>query len=145
MKLMGIKLPQKTSNLNGQSSVDCGNLWQQFEKEKVFDRIPGKQNDAVYAVYYDYEGDHTAPFSYFIGCWVDEKSVLPEGLESLELPEQNCTHFLAKGKMPDCIAEAWRNIWESDTRRSYGFDFEVYDERAYDWNNAEVDVFVSSD
>src|SRR5690349_14738453 len=29
--LMGLKLNNKTTNENGQSGIDCGNLWQKFE------------------------------------------------------------------------------------------------------------------
>jgi len=31
-KLIGLKLEGKTTNRGGQSSRDCGNLWQTFEK-----------------------------------------------------------------------------------------------------------------
>jgi len=57
MQLIGIALPHKTFNANGQSAIDCGNHWMAFEKENVFNRIPGKVNNNVYAVYYDYDGD----------------------------------------------------------------------------------------
>jgi predicted transcriptional regulator YdeE len=30
-KLVGLKLDKKTTNENGQSNFDCGNLWQKFE------------------------------------------------------------------------------------------------------------------
>ena len=69
-KLIGLALPEKTTNEAGQSSIDCGNLWLKFEQEKYFEKIPGKLDDEVIAVYHEYEGDHTKPFSYFIGCKV---------------------------------------------------------------------------
>jgi predicted transcriptional regulator YdeE len=39
-RLVGLKLENKTTNENNQSSTDCGNLWQQFERENIFERIP---------------------------------------------------------------------------------------------------------
>jgi len=46
--------------------------------------------------------------------------------------------------MPNCIGNAWREIWENTTRnRAYAYDFEIYSEKAADWNNAEVDIFLS--
>jgi predicted transcriptional regulator YdeE len=69
-KLIGLKLNNKTTNENGQSGIDCGSLWQTFEIENFAERIQDKLSDEIYAVYYDYEGDHTKPFSYFIGCKV---------------------------------------------------------------------------
>lgn len=142
-KLMGIKLPTKTSNLNNQSSKDCGNLWQQFEKKQIIDLIPGKLSNEVYAVYFEYEKDEAASFSYFIGCKVREDVPTIEGLDVLEIPSQTYLKYIAKGKMTDCITDTWKEIWNSKIDRKFAFDFEVYGEKSQDWNDAEVDIFVS--
>lgn len=142
-KLIGLKLNGKTTNKNGQSGVDCGNLWQQFERENFADRIPGKLSDEVYAVYFDYQGDHTQPFSYFIGCKVKMDTEPPEGTDSLVVPSGNFIKVIAKGTMPDCVAGSWKHIWDSQIDRAYSYDFEVYDARSKDWSNAEVDIYVS--
>jgi predicted transcriptional regulator YdeE len=144
LKLVGLKLDNKTTNEKGQSAIDCGELWNKFENEKVIMQIPGKLNNDIYAVYYDYDGDHTKPFSYFIGTRVKENVQIPEGMTSLNIPEQNYTKVTSKGKLPDCIANYWIDIWNTAIDRSYSFDFEVYDERSKDWNNGEVDIFVST-
>lgn len=142
-KLIGLKLDKKTTNKNGQSNIDCGTLWQEFETKNYIEKIPNKLDDTIYAVYYDYEGDHTKSFSYFIGCKVKIDTEAPEGMDSLIIPEQNYYKIIAKGKIPDCIANAWKTIWSSKIKRSYTYDFEVYDERSKDWNNGEIDIFVS--
>ncbi len=142
-KLAGIALPTKTTNENGQSAIDCGNLWQQFEKEDYKQRIPGRINNEILAVYYNYEGDYTQPFSYFIGCKITEDTVVSEGLKTLTIEAGNYKKITAKGKMPDCVANAWREIWNSDLPRAYRKDFEIYDEKSHDWNNAEVTIFLS--
>ncbi len=141
-KLIGLQLPYKTSNINGQSNMDCGKLWQKFEKEEVAQKIPNKLNKAIYAVYFDYGGDHTQPFSYFIGCKVKVDADVPDGLQSLAIPQQQYEKVEAKGKMPDCIAQTWREIWNSKMARSYQYDFEVYDERSQNWEDAEVDIYL---
>jgi predicted transcriptional regulator YdeE len=143
-KLVGLKLKGKTTNQNDQSSRDCGNLWQKFEKDRIFDLVPDKLSNEVYAVYFDYEKDETAPFSYFIGYKVDQHSETPEHLEVLMIPAQERTKFTAKGVMTDCVTNTWKEIWNSDIQRKFGFDFEVYDERSQDWSNAEVDIYVST-
>ena len=142
-KLVGLKLQGKTTNENNQSSKDCGNLWQKFEKDKIFDLIPNKLSNEIYAVYFDYEKDETEPFSYFIGCKVDENSEIPNNLTSLEIPSQSYVKVTAKGVMTGCITEAWEKIWNAEIQRKFGFDFEIYDERSQDWNNAELDIYVS--
>ena len=143
-QLIGLKLDKKTTNEGGQSNIDCGNLWQQFEQGHFIEEIPNKLSNEIYAVYYAYEGDHTKPFAYFIGCKVAPDTVAPDGLEKLIIPEDQYLKVIAAGKMPHCIANAWKKIWSSETERAYNYDFEVYDERSNDWDNAIVEVFISA-
>ena len=123
IKLIGLFLGRKTTNENRQSAIDCGSHWQKFEAGKYAERIPNKINDEIFAVYQDYESDHTGPYSYFIGCIVDDNTVVP-----------------AKGIMPDCVANAWRDIWAGNLERTYRADFEIFDERSKDWSGAEVGI-----
>lgn len=142
--LIGLKLKKKTTNDNGQSSIDCGSLWQQFEEEKWAEKIPGTLGDEIYTVYYEYESDHTKPFSYFIGCKVKDGIEFPAGMDRLDIPAGDYYKVTAKGQMPDCMINSWKEIWHSDMKRAYQFDFEIYDERSKDWSNAEVEIFLSS-
>ena len=143
-KLIGLKLGHKTTNEGGQSGIDCGNLWQKFEIENFATNIPDKLSEEIYAVYYEYEGDYTKPFSYFIGCKVKIDAEVPQGMDYLIIPSGSFTKVLSKGIMPNCVANSWKDIWNSDTDRAYNYDFEVYDERSKDWSNAEVEIFISS-
>jgi predicted transcriptional regulator YdeE len=142
-KLIGLKLKDKTTNANGQSNIDCGNLWKKFLTEGILDKIHDKVSNETFAVYFDYDGDKTMPFSYFIGCKVKNEAIIPQGLDSLIIPQANYKVVTAKGKMPECIAVAWKEIWEKDIPRAYQFDFEVYGEKSADWSNAEVPIFLS--
>lgn len=141
--LIGISLPEKTSNANGQSTVEIGNLWQQFEKEQFFMKIPNKISQELYAVYHDYEGDHTQPFAYFIGAAVVAGTDVPEGLSALTIPQGTYYKHTAKGPMPACIGMAWQEIWASDLDRAFDMDFEVYGAKSQNWADAEVDIFLS--
>ena len=142
--LTGLALKHKTTNANGQSAIDCGSLWQEFEKGNYADKIPGKLDNDIIAVYHSYEGDHTKPFSYFIGCRVATGFSAPpgSGMDTLIIEKGTYQKFIAKGKMPDCVANAWREIWATDIPRAYIADFEVYDERSKDWSNAVVEIFI---
>ncbi len=142
-RLIGLALKVKTTNENGQSAIDCGNIWSQFMVGKFADLIPGKISNDLYAVYHSYEGDYTKPFSYFIGCKVHADSAVPEGMDSLYLSDGEYQQFIASGKIPDCIAKTWTDIWNSDIDRAYKADFEIYSEKSRDWNNAVVDIFIS--
>ncbi|SHJ66663.1 GyrI-like domain-containing protein [Pseudozobellia thermophila] len=142
--LVGLQLKDKTTNKDNRSSVDCGNLWQQFENDKIFDLVPNKLSDEIYAVYYDYDKDETEAFSYFIGCKVAEGSDYPKHLSSLKIPGQTYHKITVRGVMTGCITDAWIKIWNSDLKRKFGYDFEVYDERSQDWNDAELDIYLST-
>lgn len=142
-KLVGLALKAKTTNVNEQSSIDCGNLWQEFERGKYAEIIPNKLTDEILAVYHQYEGDHTKPFSFFIGCKVKTDTEVPQGLDSLTIAKGIYQKIVAKGKMPDCVINAWKEIWVSNIPRSYKMDFEVYGERSKDWSNSEVEVYLS--
>lgn len=142
-KIFGVKLKTKTSNVNGQSSKDCGELWQYFEKNKIAESIPDKTSDAVYAVYHEYASGENGLFSYFIGCRVKDDAVKPENLDELNIPEQAYHIETARGKMTGCITEAWEKIRQSSLNRTFGYDFEVYDEISSDWNDAEIDIYIS--
>jgi predicted transcriptional regulator YdeE len=142
-KLIGLRLKGKTTNAGEQASIDCGNLWQTFESEKYRERIPGSTGNEIYAVYFEYEGDFTKPYSYFIGCKVDINTTVPAGLDSITIPTLRYKKIVTKGKMPDCVADAWREIWKMEIPRAYQFDFEIYDHRSHDWNDAEVDIYLS--
>lgn len=142
-KLIGLKLSGKTKNENGQSGIDCGELWKHFEENKIAELIPNKISDAIYAVYYDYESDENGFFSYFIGCKVDESTEKPEDLDEIIIPEQKYHKETAKGQMTGCISDTWARIWNSNLNRKFGFDLEVYDEKSLNWNNAEIDIYLS--
>jgi predicted transcriptional regulator YdeE len=143
IKLIGLALEKKTTNQNGQSAIDCGSHWQKFETGNYAEQIPTKTSKEIFAVYHDYDGDHTAPYAYFIGCRVDNIEQIPPGMTSLSIPESEYVKIVAKGIMPDCVANAWKQIWLGNIKRAYKADFEIYDERSKDWSNAEVDIYVS--
>ena len=142
-KLIGLKLNGKTKNENGQSGKDCGELWQRFEESKIKELIPNKVSDTIYAVYYDYESKENGLFSYFIGCKVEENTEKPNNLDEIIIPEQNYHKETVKGQMTACISDAWTRIWNSNLKLKFAYNFEVYDERSFDWNNAEIDIFLS--
>ncbi len=141
--VIGLALKSKTTNAGGQSATDCRNLWHHFDDGDFQSVIPGKTADTVYGVYFHYEGDSSLPFSYLVGCPVSPGSIAPPGMISLTIPAGDYEKIAACGKLPDCVIQAWIEIRNGNYPRTFQTDFEVYDERSRDWNQGEVDVFVS--
>ena len=77
------------------------------------------------------------------GLNVTSLNEIPEGFIGKEIPETTYKHYKAVGVLPDCVGKVWGEIWQSGINRKYIADFDVYDEKAQNPQNAEVDVYVS--
>lgn len=142
LQVIGIELETKTSNLNGKAHIDCAHLWRHFQSENIIGKIPNRVNNEVMAVYFDYEGDYSEPYSFMIGCEVNPGTEAPQGMKKITIPKSTYRKFVAKGKMPDCVADVWHLIWGTKLDRAYTYDFEVYGEKSQNWESAEVEVFI---
>jgi predicted transcriptional regulator YdeE len=139
IKIIGIEI--RTSNAEAMNTI--GSHWNKFFSEGIKDKIPNKVSEEIIALYCDYEGDYTKPYNFVIGCKVSRIDNIPSGMVSKKIPASKFAVFTAKGKMPDCIIETWKQIWGMDIERTYTGDYEVYDERASNPASSEVDIYVA--
>lgn len=140
--LAGIQV--RTENTGGKAIQDIPALWQRFFETAVMQRIPHRIDDTVYCVYTDYAGDHTQPYTAFLGCRVSEPGSLPEGISALEVPGGRYVAHTVKGNLNEgLVFKAWESIWQSDLKRAYTADYEVYGPNAVDPQAAEVTIFVA--
>lgn len=121
IKLIGAAI--RTSKDRGQ---EIAQFWQNFMSQGTPARIPNKTDHSIMALYTDYEGDHTQPYSLILGCRVHGFEDLPKDLVARTIPPATYAVFTAKGKQPDAVIATWQAIWESDLARSYGCDFDLY-------------------
>lgn len=139
-----IGISVRTTNENGQSAKDIPILWQKFMSEGILDQIPNKINNSLYCIYTDYEKDHTKPYTTILGCKVENLNVVPNQMASKTIEDISCQKFVAKGDlMRGAVYNEWVKIWNSELERTFTADFEVYDERSLNPENAEVDIFVA--
>ncbi len=143
-KIIGIST--ETTNQDGQSLEDLGQLWGRFFTENIIEKIPNRINDEIYSIYTDYESDFTGKYTTIIGVKVSSLNEIPEGFIGREFKNQNFIKFTAKGTMPNAVAETWKEIWEKnkELNRSYTYDFEVYREKSQNGENSEVDIFIAT-
>lgn len=116
-----------------------------FFKENISSKIPNKINGNILALYTDYEGDYTQPYSWILGCEVSSLDQVPEGLVGKIIPESKYAIFTTQGAFPQGLIGAWQNIWESNLPRSYTSDFEVYRSDFDPQHNPEVKVYIAID
>lgn len=136
-----------TSNQAEMSGEGCiPAMWANFYQEQILDLIPNKKNSAILALYTQYESDETGSYTFALGTEITKTQNTPEGLAKFDIPESNYIVFTTrKGPVQEVVVEAWQEIWEwsKNNQRAFQTDFELYDERAADPLNSQVDIYIS--
>jgi predicted transcriptional regulator YdeE len=140
--IIGISV--RTSNENEQAAKDIPALWNKFMSEGIAAQIPNKIDGTIYCVYTEYEKDYTKPYTTILGCKVNSLDTIPVGMLSKTINETNYAKHTAHGNLLQCaVFNEWIKIWNTTIDRAYTADFEVYDERSLNFENAEVDIFIA--
>jgi predicted transcriptional regulator YdeE len=152
IKLVGITVRTSTAAemnpLTAKIGTQIQKYFQQHTPEKIANR---KKPGTTYCVYTEYESDYTGEYTYFVGEEVEAFDKLAEGFVALTIPEQTYIKFTnGPGAMPLVCISVWQKVWQMEQvggkglggKREYIADFEVYDERAMDPQNAALDVYV---
>lgn len=136
---------QREANGNG----EIPKLWERFITEQLEKDISNKHSkNQILSVYADYENGAQGIYSYMIGSQVNDSSNVPDGMVTRRIPCGTYAVFTSdQGPISKVVPEAWAFIWnwfqESDTERAFTYDFELYDERSLDRDNAEVDIYIA--
>ena len=123
-------------------------LWQRVMREHVLDHIPDTTEPNLCAVYTHYASDANGDYTLVLGAKVRSGTKAPEGMVASAIPAGQYAVFTSdRGPVAKVVVEAWLRIWSyyqlpANDRRAYGADFELYDERAADPNNAQVDIYI---
>lgn len=149
MKTMGLKIigiTVRTTNKDGQSARDIGELWGQFYSQNLLETIPNKLSNDIYSIYTDYKSDFTDEYTTIIGLQVSSLDTIPSGLIGRQFPTETFEVFTAQGEMPQAIMNTWLDIWQRDNelQRKYTYDFEFYGEKSQNGENSEVQIFIAT-
>lgn len=141
--IMVIGIECRTSNAPEAAPHDIPKHWEQFYKNDTINQIPNKTSSEVIALYCDYEGDYTQPYSLVIGCPVDSLDDIPKGMVAKTIPNGSYAIFRAIGDHPKSLIETWGNIWQQPTlERTYTGDYEVYGDK-FSNSPPEVEVYIA--
>jgi predicted transcriptional regulator YdeE len=133
----------RTTNVNNKALKDIGDLFGNFMGQNIIEKIPNKISDDIYCVYTDYESDYNGPYTAIIGCKVSSLNDIPTGLICKTIPDSKYQVYKSTGKLSISLANTWEGIWNADLNRRYSADFDIYGEKAGDYENAEVDTYVA--
>lgn len=141
-KIIGISV--ETTNQNNQAAADIGQLWGRFYNEQIFNKIPNKESEDVYAVYTDHESDYTGKYTTIIGYRVSTLDHIPDGMVGKEINNERLLRYVAKGEMPNAVVKIWQEIWANNIAlyRTYNADFEVYGPKSQNGNESEVEIYI---
>lgn len=123
--------------------------WEKFYKEGILDKIPNKADANTYVVYCDYASDKNGDYSYTIGAKVSAAATVPPGMVAKTVSAGKYVVIASeRGPIPKVNVDAWQRIWDLEDRvqlggkRGYKTDFEVYDQRARDPKDSQIDIYV---
>jgi predicted transcriptional regulator YdeE len=144
-----IGISVRTSNAKEMSGNGViAQQWDRFMKEGLLSGIPNKVDSNILAVYTDYESDANGAYTFIIGAKVSSADSVPPGMVAEKVPAGKYAVFISeKGFVGKVVPQTWSRIWAVPRsslggNRAYRADFELYDQRAADPHNAEVDIYV---
>jgi len=125
-----------------------GKMWGRLFQEGVLAKIPNKADHSIVAVYTGYASDHNGEYTYVLGARVNSDAEVPAGMVAKKIPSQKFAVFTSeKGPAAKIVPQVWMKINSLPQaavggNRLYKADFEVYDERASDVENLQIDVYI---
>lgn len=149
IQVIGIAASTNNAKESGPDAI-IGKLWQRFLSESVLSKIPDKVEQSIYAVYTDYASDANGQYTLVLGAKVRPlpNPTLPEGMVVKTVPAGQYAVFTSeRGPVAKVVVDAWKQIWSdyqspANGERAYRADFELYDQRAADPNNAQVEIYI---
>jgi predicted transcriptional regulator YdeE len=131
----------RTTNQDDRATIDIGNLWTKFMRENIAGQIAARLSDDIYCVYTDYENDHTGWYTAVLGCRIENPND-SEGMFTALVPKGSYRLYKPSGKFPECVANAWREIWEDCPSRSYIADYDLYKAGANSFEATKTEIYV---
>jgi len=117
-------------------------------KEGLLQKIPNRADANLIALYTDYASDKVGDYSFVLGAKVTDGRHVPLGMVLKRIPAGRYAVLTSdKGPVNVVVPSAWKRIWsmsreELGGERAYKADYEVYDQRATDPQNAQVEIRV---
>jgi predicted transcriptional regulator YdeE len=139
--IIGISV--RTTNVNNKALKDIGELFGNFVSQNMMGKIPEKVTEEIYCVYTDYESDFNGPYTAIVGCKVSSLDDIPTGFIGKTIPDAKYQVYTSTGKLSVSLTKTWEEIWNTDLDRRYSADFDIYGDKAKDFENAEVDTYVA--
>jgi predicted transcriptional regulator YdeE len=125
-----------------------GKQWNRLVQGGLLNKIPNRADNSVIAVYTDYASDHNGDYTFIVGAKVSSDANVPDGMVARKVLAGKYAVFTSeKGPAPKVVPQVWMKINSLPKSavggdRVYVTDFELYDERAADPQNLQMDIYI---
>ncbi len=144
-----VGIAARTSNAREMTADGViGKQWGRLMQEGLLAKIPNKADQNIIAAYTDYASDHDGEYTFLLGARVTSDADVPAGMVAKKVPGGKFARFTSeKGPAPKVVPELWMKINSLPKTaiggdRMYRADFEIYDERAMDPRDLQMDVYI---
>ncbi len=144
-----VGISARTSNAKEMTAEGViGKQWGRLMQEGLLAKVPNKADKDIVAVYTDYANDHNGEYTFVLGARVTSDAEVPAGMVAKKIPAGRYAVFTSeKGPAPKVVPELWMKInslpqTAAGGDRVYRADFEIYDQRAMDPQNLQMNVYV---
>ena len=145
MKFIGLEAKTSSQAEANKKTAQIPGLHHKFLKNSLEEKIPNRIDSELYfALYTNYESDHTGTYSAILAAEVSDLSDVPEGMVAIDIPTAQYLVFTVKGSMPNALTRTWKeilNYFASNKfyQRAFTTDFEVYDKSAPE----SVEIYIA--
>lgn len=125
-------------------------LWDRYFQSGLQARLSDK-DQAIYALYTDYESDASGEYTLIIGNRIEEDVAAAASSEELQQASVPAAKYMVfrtrRGPLMEIVPEVWYAIWsyfqQSAEKRTYTGDYERYDMQEFDPAHTMVDVYIA--
>jgi predicted transcriptional regulator YdeE len=148
IKVIGIAA-QTTNEDEMKGNGKIPELWKRYFIQQIERDIPNqKEKNVTLGLYTDYENEVYGSYLMVVGKPVNTFDHMPEGMVAKTLPPSKYAVFTSRqGEISAVVPELWQYIWEwfrdSEMKRTFTGDFELYDEKSIDPHNAQVKIYIA--
>jgi len=139
----------RTDNAREASGTGCiGRQWGRLFSEGLLDKIPDRADKNIIAVYTNYASDKDGEYTFILGAKVKPDATAPAGMVKVQVAAGKYAVFTSnQGPVQQVVPATWKRIWDTPKsqpggNRAYQTDFELYDQRAVDPKNSQVDIHI---
>lgn len=136
------------NNIESTAASRIAQLWHSFMRDNPAALLSEKLGDEIYAVYSQYATDHNGDYTLTLGYKVPSEITTPAGLVTAKVPAGRYVILSSEvGPAASVVPSLWQKIWsmtpsELGGVRSYQSDFELYDSRSANPQQAQVDIYL---